>query len=225
MHVLSIILPLYLALPTTAGSLKPRATYTDCTDSQKQLLSAAVTDAGKMASAGASSLRSNSASSLFQTFFKTTDSSAMDQVASALEKIAEEASQPGGGVVTYSCSPGSISCQSGGFTTTGYASTDGTNGQVNTCPAYFDLPASSDDCTVLDQRTSALHELGHTKGVLGNEVYGYQEIMNIDTQTALSNAESYAFFAKCEFFFFTLVCWFGRVRMMSNGGLVDANLI
>lgn len=126
----------------------------------------------------------------------------MDQVASALEKIAEEASQPGGGVVTYSCSPGSISCQSGGFTTTGYASTDGTNGQVNTCPAYFDLPTSSDDCTVLDQRTSALHELGHTKGVLGNEVYGYQEIMNIDTQTALSNAESYAFFAKCEFFFF-----------------------
>ena len=208
MHVLSIILPLYLTTPTTAGVLKPRATYTDCTDSQQQLVSAAVTSAGQMAAAGAKSLRSNNGTSLFQTFFKTTDASSIDQVASALEKIAEEASQPGGGLVSYSCQPGNINCQSGGFTTTAYASTDGTRGQVNTCPAYFDLPASSDDCTVLDQATSTLHELGHTKGVLGNEVYGYHEIMNIDTQTALSNAESYAFFAKCEypfFFFFMFI--------------------
>jgi deuterolysin len=49
---------------------------------------------------------------------------------------------------------------------------------------------------------SSLHELSHTKGVLGFKVYGYTNILNLDTQTALKNAESYAFFSKCEFLFF-----------------------
>ena len=58
----------------------------------------------------------------------------------------------------------------------------------------------SDDCSVLDQRTSSLHELCHTKGVLGYEVYGYSNVLGLDSQTAMKNAESYAFFSKCRCF-------------------------
>lgn len=49
---------------------------------------------------------------------------------------------------------------------------------------------------------SSLHELCHTKGVLGYEVYGYSNMLGLDSQTPLKNAESYAFFSKCRCFSF-----------------------
>ncbi|KAE8380434.1 hypothetical protein BDV26DRAFT_135306 [Aspergillus bertholletiae] len=198
MHLNSLLLTLTLTCVATAGTLKQRTVFKDCDDSESQMVQAAVASAGEMAAKAAASIRSKSATSLFQTFFKTTDSTSTNHVADVLEKVAQEASQQGGGLVTYSCQPGSISCQSGVFTQTGYASTDGYRGQVNTCPAYFQLPQVSDDCSVLDQRTSTLHELCHTKGVLGFEVYGYSNVIGLGSQTALKNAESYAFFSKCK---------------------------
>ncbi|KAB8068513.1 hypothetical protein BDV29DRAFT_195601 [Aspergillus leporis] len=158
------LLPLCLTTLASAGTVKERATFVECIDSEKQMAQAA-------------------------TFFKTTDSTSTNHMTEILDKIAQESSQQGSGL-------------SGAFTQTGYASTDGYRGRVNTCPAYYQLPQVSDDCSVLAQRMSSLHELSHTKGVLGFKVYGYTNILNLDTQTALKNAESYAFFSKCEFLFF-----------------------
>ncbi|KAE8153272.1 hypothetical protein BDV25DRAFT_137026 [Aspergillus avenaceus] len=195
MHLHTLLL-VTLTPFTAAELLKQRATFSECSSSQKQMAQKAVTNAGEMAAKAAASIRADNVTSLFQTFFKTTDSSATSHVAQILEEIAQEASQQGGGLVTYSCQPDTISCQTGTFTQTGYASTDGYRGQVNTCPAYFQLPEVSDGCSVLDQRTSSLHELSHTKGVLGFEVYGYESVLGLGQQMALKNAESYAFFSK-----------------------------
>ncbi|KAE8333003.1 hypothetical protein BDV39DRAFT_199354 [Aspergillus sergii] len=148
-----------------------------------------------MAAKAAASIRANNVTSLFQTFFKTT-LNIHNHVTGILEEIAQEATQQGSGLVTYSCQPDSITCQSGSSTQTGYASTDGYRAQVSTFPAYFQLPQVSDDCSVLDQRTSTLHELCHTKGILGYEVYAYSNVLGLDSQTAPKNAESYAFFSK-----------------------------
>ena len=200
MHLNNLLLPLTLTSLTTASTLKQRAVFKECDNSESQMAQAAVTSAGEMAAKAAASIRANTATSLFQTFFKTTDSTSTNHVAGILEEIAQEASQQGSGLVTYSCQPDSITCQSGFFMQTGYASTDGYRGQVSTCPAYFQLPQVSDDCSVLDQRTSSLHELCHTKGVLGYEVYGYSNVLGLDSQTAMKNAESYAFFSKCRCF-------------------------
>ncbi|KAE8349282.1 hypothetical protein BDV28DRAFT_160629 [Aspergillus coremiiformis] len=203
MRLNSILLTLTLSTLATAAVLNERATYKNCDGSEGEKVKAAVVKAGKMAAKAASSIRSKQATSLFKTFFKTTDSASTSQVADVMEQIAQEASQYGRGKVSYSCQPDSISCQSGGmFSQTGYATTDGVTGEVHTCPAYFDLPPASHECSALDQQTSSLHELAHTKGVLGFEVYGYSSIMGLDSSTALKNAESYAFFAKCEFFFY-----------------------
>ncbi|EIT83063.1 hypothetical protein AO1008_09929 [Aspergillus oryzae 100-8] len=196
------LLPLTLTSLTTASTLKQPAVFVECDTSESQMAQAAVTSAGEMAAKAAASIRANNVTSLFQTFFKTTDSTSTNHVAEILEEIAQEASQQGGGLATYSCQPDSITCQSGSFTQTGYASKDGYRGQMSTCPAYFQLPQASDDCSVLDQRMSSLHELCHTKGVLGYEVYGYSNMLGLDSQTPLKNAESYAFFSKCRCFSF-----------------------
>ncbi|KAB8248712.1 hypothetical protein BDV35DRAFT_378700 [Aspergillus flavus] len=185
MHHNNFLLSLTTTSLTTANTLKQRAVLVE-----------SVTSAGEMAAKAAASIRANNVTSLFQTFFKTTDSTSTNHVAEILEEIAQEASQQGGGLATYSCQPDSITCQSGSFTQTGYASKDGYRGQMSTCPAYFQLPQASDDCSVLDQRMSSLHELCHTKGVLGYEVYGYSNMLGLDSQTPLKNADSYAFFSK-----------------------------
>ncbi|KAB8219539.1 hypothetical protein BDV33DRAFT_191832 [Aspergillus novoparasiticus] len=167
MHLSNLILTLTITSLTTANTLKLRAVFVKCNNSESHMAQAAVIRAGEMAAKAAASIRANN-----------------------------EASQQGSGLVTYSCQLDSITCQSGSFTQTGYASTDGYRGQVSTCPVYFQLPQASDDCSVLDQRMSSLHELCHIKGVLGYEVYGYSNVLGLDSQTALKNAESYAFFSK-----------------------------
>ncbi|OJJ38895.1 hypothetical protein ASPWEDRAFT_180361 [Aspergillus wentii DTO 134E9] len=196
MHITNLILPLFLTNIALAGPIEERATLVECNSQQKQMMQAAVTHAGQMAQKAAASIKANNVTSLFQGFFKTTDSTSMNHVAKILEEISDEASNQGGGLVSYSCQPDGLQCAQGSFTQTGYAETDGFRGDVRTCPAYFQLPQVSDDCATLDQRTSSLHELSHTKGVLGFEVYGHDAVLKLDTQTALKNAESYAFFSK-----------------------------
>ncbi|KAE8310652.1 hypothetical protein BDV41DRAFT_566416 [Aspergillus transmontanensis] len=178
----------------TANTLKQRAVFVECDNSESQMAQAAVTSAGEMAAKAAASIRANNVTSLFQTFFKTTDSTSTNHVAKILEEIAQETSQQGSGLVTYSCQPDSITCQSGSFTQTGYASTDGYRGQVSTCPAYFQLPQVSDDCSVLDQRTSSSDELCHTKGVLGYEVYGYSNVMGFGFVGGVNECGELCFF-------------------------------
>ncbi|PIG81913.1 hypothetical protein AARAC_002232 [Aspergillus arachidicola] len=137
MHLNNILLPLTITSLTTANTLKQHVVFIECDKSESQMAQAAVTSAGEMAAKVAASIRANNVTSLFQTFFETTNSTSTNHVVEMLEEIAQEAFQQGSGLVTYSCQPDSITCQSGSFTQTGYASMDGYRGQVRTCPAYF----------------------------------------------------------------------------------------
>ncbi|KAL4756632.1 putative metalloproteinase [Aspergillus foveolatus] len=196
-----------VALPLIAGvvasPLNTRATLENCNDEGVQAINNALAQAAEMAHSGASLIRSGSdySYSLFQSFFKTNDAQARNRVADVLDKIATEATNGNQGVVTYYCTPEGIECvNSHSFTMTAYGDTDGTYGRVRTCPAYFtDFPAWSNICSILDQATSSLHELAHTKGIFGPETYGYDAVHGLSSASALENAESYAFFSKSAF--------------------------
>ena len=181
--------------------LHSRAHLVHCNAQQQSMIQNALIQSSRMAQAGAAAIRSGSAYSnnLFQTFFKTTDQATKTRVAGILDQIATEAQARGGGKVTYSCTPDGINCgNSESFTVTAYGETDGVNGDIRTCPAYFNIPSFSNNCDELDQATSTTHEMAHTKGIYGLETYGYYAVQRLSEQSALINAESYAFFSKCE---------------------------
>lgn len=196
-----------VALPLIAGAvaspLETRATLENCSDERAQMIDNALARAAKMAQAGAKLIRSESeySNNLFQSFFKTSDTQARNRVARVLDTIATEATDGNQGVVSYYCTPDGIKCiDTHSFTMTAYGETDGTYGRIRTCPAYFTkFPATSDGCDVLDQATSTLHEMAHTKGIFGPETYGYEAVHGLTSSAALENAESYAFFSKCKF--------------------------
>ncbi|KNG85652.1 metalloproteinase [Aspergillus nomiae NRRL 13137] len=179
-----------VALPLIAGAvaspLDARATLQNCSPEGKQMIDNALAQAAQMAHAGANLIRSNSdySGNLFYSFFKTNDAQSRNR-----------------GVVSYYCTPEGIDCvDNHSFTMTAYGETDGYYGRIRTCPAYFTkFPAWSNSCGVLDQATSSLHEMAHTKGIFGPETYGYDAIHGLDTASALENAESYAFFSKSAY--------------------------
>ncbi|KAJ5497770.1 Peptidase M35 deuterolysin [Penicillium expansum] len=196
-----------VALPLIAGAiaspLETRATLESCSVERAQMINNALARAAKMAEAGANLIRSESDYSynLFQSFFKTSSVQSRNRVAGILDKIATEATDGNKGVVSYYCTQDGIDCvDTHDFTMTAYGETDGTYGRIRTCPAYFTkFPASSNTCDVLDQATSTLHEMAHTKGIFGPETYGYDAVHGLSSSAALENAESYAFFSKSAF--------------------------
>ncbi|KAJ5618062.1 hypothetical protein N7537_003176 [Penicillium hordei] len=196
-----------VAVPLIAGAvaspLETRATLENCSDERAQMIDNALARAAKMAKAGANLIRSESdySKNLFQSFFKTNDAQSRNRVVGVLDKIATEATDGNQGVVSYYCTPAGINCiDNHSFTMTAYGETDGTYGRIRTCPAYFTkFPASSNICSVLDQATSTLHEMAHTKGIFGPETYGYDQVHGLSSSAALENAESYAFFSKSAF--------------------------
>ncbi|KAI9036899.1 putative metalloproteinase [Aspergillus affinis] len=199
MHSLNLLLALLLISLAIANPLTSRAHLIHCTSQQQSAIESALIQSSRMAQAGASAIRSGSSYSnhLFQTFFKTTDQSTKSHVANILDQIAQEGQARGAGRVTYSCTPDGIPCSdSAAFTVTAYGETDGYNGDIRTCPAYFNIPSFSNQCDALDQATSTTHEMAHTKGIFGIETYGYYAVQGLDEQSALINAESYAFFSK-----------------------------
>ncbi|KAA8642004.1 hypothetical protein EYZ11_003952 [Aspergillus tanneri] len=205
MRPTQVILAIVLGLSSfvTATPLDTRATLVHCTSDQHQMLQDALSQSSRMAKAGADTIRSGSnyGSALFQSFFKTNDERARSRVANILDQISEEALARGGGKVSYSCSPDGIRCSNPGesFFITAYGETNGYYGRIRTCPAYFSLVRFSNQCDRLDQATSSTHEMAHTKGIYGPETYGFYQVHQLDTATAMENAESYAFFAKSAF--------------------------
>lgn len=210
MRFFQALVALPLIVGAVASPLETRATLENCSGERAQIINNALAQAAKMAQAGANLIRSESDYSynLFQSFFKTNNAQSRNRVAGVLDKIATEATSWNQGVVSYYCTPDGINCvDNHSFTMTAYGETDGTYGRIRTCPAYFTkFPAWSNTCDVLDQATSSLHEMSHTKGIFGPETYGYDAVHGLSSSSALENAESYAFFSKCKF----LHCFHGK---------------
>ncbi|OJJ64728.1 hypothetical protein ASPSYDRAFT_138625, partial [Aspergillus sydowii CBS 593.65] len=174
-----------------ANRLRARSTI-DCSDNEyNSAVKAAISRAGEMAKAGAADARKG-ASANFKKFFFTESQDALDEVAGRLEAIASEATSTG--KMTYYCAPRSRDDCTGNIAAMTYPS----DNIVVNCDLYYETEASSDTCGYLDQGGIALHEFTHATGIYspGTEdiAYGYEEVQSLDTDRALNNADSYAYY-------------------------------
>ncbi|KAL3466486.1 Deuterolysin metalloprotease family-domain-containing protein [Aspergillus heterothallicus] len=178
--------------PANVKRLRARTTLDCSNDDYNTKVQSAISRAAKMATAGAADARAG-ASDNFQKFFFSSDQDVLDEVASRLEAIAEEATSTG--VMTYYCAPRSQDDCSGNVAAMTYPSE---NIIVN-CDLYYSTEAASNYCGYLDQGGIALHEYTHATGIYSpgtdDVVYGYDSVQELDTNSALNNADSYAYYA------------------------------
>ncbi|KAL4737181.1 Deuterolysin metalloprotease family-domain-containing protein [Aspergillus similis] len=182
--------------PSSHNNLKARTTV-ECSNSDYNTkIHNAIERAAKMAAAGAADAR-NGASDNFKKFFFTTDQDALDEVAERLEAIATETTTTGSSY--YYCEPRdqSDSQYCDGNVAAFTVVQDNT---IVTCDLYYDTLEASNSCSYLDQGGIVLHEYTHASQIYspGTEdiVYGYENVQSLqDTEKALNNADSYAYYA------------------------------
>lgn len=174
-----------------ANRLQTRSTIDCSNDEYNSAVKAAISRAGEMATAGAADARKG-ASASFKKFFFTESQDALDEVAGRLEAIASEATSTG--TMAYYCAPRSQDDCTGNIAAMTYPS----DNIVVNCDLYYETEASSDTCGYLDQGGIALHEFTHATGIYspGTEdiAYGYEEVQSLGTNSALNNADSYAYY-------------------------------
>ncbi|KAL4745312.1 hypothetical protein BDW72DRAFT_59585 [Aspergillus terricola var. indicus] len=182
--------------PSSHNNLKARTTV-ECSNSDYNTkIHNAIERAAKMATAGAADAR-NGASDNFKKFFFTTDQDALNEVAERLEAIATETTTTGSSY--YYCEPRdqSDSQYCDGNVAAFTVVQDNT---IVTCDLYYDTLEASNSCSYLDQGGIVLHEYTHASQVYspGTEdiVYGYENVQSLqNTEKALNNADSYAYYA------------------------------
>ncbi|KAL2820992.1 Deuterolysin metalloprotease family-domain-containing protein [Aspergillus cavernicola] len=174
--------------------LEDRATLV-CTDEYNSLVQDAISRAAEMATAAAADARTGSA--LFQKFFKSTSQADMDNVAGRLDAIANEATTAG--QLTYYCEPTEDDYCAGNVAAMMYP----TLNKVVNCPGYYTSTKVSNYCNYLDQAAITLHEFAHADAVYspGTEdiAYGYEGVLALDTDQALLNADSFAYYASAVY--------------------------
>ncbi|KAL4903122.1 Deuterolysin metalloprotease family-domain-containing protein [Aspergillus multicolor] len=183
-------------VPVNHNTLKARTTV-ECSNSDYNTkIHAAIERGAKMATAGAADARKG-ASDNFQKFFFTSDQDALDEVAGRLEAIAAETTSTGSSY--YYCEPRDqqdteyCSGNVAAFTVV-------QDNTIVNCDSYYDILDSSNSCSYLDQGGVVVHEYSHASQVYspGTEdiVYGYEQVQALqDTEKALNNADSYAYYA------------------------------
>ncbi|KAE8334278.1 Deuterolysin metalloprotease family-domain-containing protein [Aspergillus arachidicola] len=132
------------------------------------------------------------------------------QVADRLDAIADEATSKG--TVNYYCQDTKQECY-GNIA----ALTFPYENRIINCPPYYETPAVADQCHYLDQAGLSLHEFAHATSVYRpgaiDVAYGYDAVLKLNTQDALQNADSFAYYANSVF----LNC--------AEDGRVDSGLI
>jgi len=129
-------------------------------------------------------------------YFKTDDTETRTTVNERLVAVANECSTNTTGATTYYCNDASVStCDEGVL-----AYTYPDSGEVVNCALYYSyLPALATDCHQQDMATTTLHEFTHANPVYSpgtdDNAYGYDACMDLDTEGAVNNADTYALFA------------------------------
>lgn len=172
--------------------LSTRSTLESCDGEYSSRVKKALERAAKMATAGAEDAR-NGNSSLFEKFFMSTSESDRKEVAERLDAIAKEATSKG--VLTYYCQPSAQDSCGGNIAAVTYPTED----RVVNCQGYYESTEVSDTCNFLDQAAISLHEFSHATSVYdpGTEdvAYGYESVLQLSTQQAKNNADSFAYYA------------------------------
>ncbi|KAI9373489.1 Deuterolysin metalloprotease family-domain-containing protein [Aspergillus egyptiacus] len=179
-------------------ALHKRTRIASCSGSQGSALQTALRNTVTVANRAASAASSGHA--LFNTFFKTTSSSARSSVAARFQAIAREASTTSSGATTYYCQDVYGYCSSNvlAWTLPAYDI-------IANCPMYYSyLPAVTSTCWGQDQWSTTLHEFTHAPGVYSpstqDYAYGYAASTALSSSQALNNADSYTLFASGVYF-------------------------
>ena len=180
------------------SSLETRTTIQPgCTADQYNTLQAALRQCADTANLAAN--RANSGpSNAFQAFFKTNDEGIRKQVAARLWAIAAECSSAGSGKTKLfclrpePCPPEYV------------AVTNVVTSSVYMCPRYYAGFRLTRDCgNWQNQAEFLLHEFSHPgtvfSGGTADYAYGRDASKALPQDKALHNADSFTFFAKCEY--------------------------
>lgn len=177
--------------------LATRATLTTCTDEHTRLMQANLHRTAEMARAAAADAR-NGNSGLFQKFFMSQSQADRQEVADRLEAIAKEATTQG--TLTYYCEASENDSCGGNIAAITYP----TENRVVNCPGYYESQQTSNQCGYVDQAGISLHEFSHATSVYApgtdDIAYGLQGVLQLNTQQAKRNADSFAYYANGKYF-------------------------
>jgi hypothetical protein len=173
----------------------------DCSSSQSTAVTNANRACASMASAAAEAAESGSAETI-ESFFKDSSQSTRSAVAASFRKVAEECSTTPGGTGTSYCTDQRNNCGSDGLLAYTYWTNTGPNehfGSTYYCPRYFAvLPATGNRCDDQSQASNTLHETTHAVLATQDIAYGLENVMRLERGQALRNADSYTYYAICE---------------------------
>lgn len=172
-----------------------------CTTSQRTAVEAAVQRAATLSKAAADAALNGDAS-LFEEYFRTTDTASRQEVAARYEAIANEASNFGSGNVTYNCGNDK---EEGGCAHGVLAYALSGNNHVVNCADFYKIVSAIDSCGGTDQGLVMIHELSHIAAVYSpptsDFAYKYNALVNLPKDQAILNADTYNFYAAGEFCF------------------------
>ncbi|KAJ5383281.1 Peptidase M35 deuterolysin [Penicillium concentricum] len=175
-----------------------------CTTSQQAVVEAAVQRAASLAKAAADAAINGDAS-IFEEYFRTTDTASRQEVAARYEAIANEASNLSSGKVTYNCGNGRTQSDCGGSGVLAYVSG---NNRIFNCPDWYKIVPAIDDCGGTDQALAMVHELSHISDVYSpptqDFAYKYNALVKLPKEQAVLNADTYNLYAGGEFCFIPL---------------------
>lgn len=137
--------------------LDKRTVLRSCSGSQNTAHRAALSRLIGVAQSVANAARSGSAAK-FQEFFKTTSSSARENVAARYDAIQRESSSTTSGATNYYCTDPYGYCSPNVLA---YALPS--QNLISNCPIYYSLATFTSACRTQDQVTTALHEFTHTR--------------------------------------------------------------
>ncbi|KAI1918935.1 hypothetical protein LOZ39_001070 [Ophidiomyces ophidiicola] len=134
---------------------------------------------------------------LFQEYFRTSNSSAVNTVARRYRAVAKEAASIDSGIVRYYCQDFLGRC-----TTNMLAYTLPRRNTIANCRGFYQISPLSTKCRVEDQAATVIHEITHAVGVFSphtiDHAYGYQNLTKLTTAQALLNGDTYGLFAVGE---------------------------
>ena len=166
----------------------------DCTNDKLHAIQTALSNCQMLAENAAVNATSNE-TSRFNEYFKTTDESTRKTVAERLQAVASDCNATASGPTRTYCTDVYSGCASNvlAYTLPAY-------NYIAYCPLFFDnLPALTDTCHNQDQATTVLHEETHAPDVYApgtlDNAYGYDAAMDLSTDAAVNNADTYALYA------------------------------
>ncbi|KAB8213087.1 Deuterolysin metalloprotease family-domain-containing protein [Aspergillus novoparasiticus] len=173
-------------------AITSRATLIACDAQYNDAMHQALDRVAKMAMAAAQEAREGG--ERLKVYFNSTSPEVRKEVADRLDAIANEANSKG--TVNYYCKDTKHECYGNVA-----ALTFPYENRIINCLPYYETPAVTDQCHYLDQAGLSLHEFAHATSVYHpgtiDVAYGYPDVLRLNTQSALHNADSYAYYANC----------------------------